>query len=326
MYGPFSFRTATATHVGKVREVNEDSLLARPEVGLWVVADGMGGHGGGDLASSAVVSALATMDSPGSAADLLARFEDCIIRVNADLRALARARATQVIGTTVAAILIHGRHYACVWCGDSRAYLLRGGALTQISRDHSEVQDLVDRGILEPSEAKTWPRRNVITRALGVADQAALEIGDGPILNGDRFLLCSDGLTNHVDDSEIAALLQADQPQKACARLIALTLQRGASDNVSLIVVACDDDRTVRADPTALSQSNWTAPDRGIGGEKGVAAESARIARAVEEEQIGEPSEARAAFDRIRNGRRPVFASATVARGRPSNLARSFRR
>ena len=99
-----------------------------------------------------------------------------------------------------------GRHYACVWCGDSRAYRLRAGALTQISRDHSEVQDLIDRGVLEPHEARNWPRRNVITRALGVADQAALEIGDGPIMAGDRFLLCSDGLTNHVADGEIAAL------------------------------------------------------------------------------------------------------------------------
>ena len=181
MSTPLFCNSATASHVGKVREINEDSLLARPEVGLWVIADGMGGHGGGDLASNAVVTALATIEAPDSAADLLARFEDRMIRVNADLRALARSRGARVIGTTVVAILIHGAHYACVWCGDSRAYLLRGGVLTQISRDHSEVQDLIDRGILEPKEAKSWPRRNVITRALGTADQAALEIGDGPI-------------------------------------------------------------------------------------------------------------------------------------------------
>ncbi|MGA2792663.1 MAG: protein phosphatase 2C domain-containing protein [Roseiarcus sp.] len=267
MTSPFICKTATASHVGKVREVNEDSLLARPEVGLWVVADGMGGHGGGDLASSAVVAALATIESPDSGAELLARFEDRIIRVNADLRALARSRGTRVVGTTVVAILIHGAHYACVWCGDSRAYLLRGGVLTQISHDHSEVQDLIDRGILEPKEAKSWPRRNVITRALGTADQAALEIGDGPILPGDRFLLCSDGLTNHVYDSEIAALLGADEPQRVCARLISLTLQRGASDNVSIIVVACDyDTRTIRADASRWAQTAaQSAPDRGVG-------------------------------------------------------------
>jgi protein phosphatase len=267
MSSPFAFETASASHVGKVREVNEDSLIARPEIGLWAVADGMGGHGGGDVASAAVVAALGTMEGSDSAARLLAEFVDRMIRVNADLRALARARATQVIGTTIAAILIHGAHYACVWCGDSRAYRLRDSALTQISRDHSEVQDLVDRGILEPGEAKRWPRRNVITRALGVADQAALEIGDGPIMAGDRFLLCSDGLTNHVDDGEIAALLGAGDPQKACARLISLTLQRGASDNVSVIVIACEyETRTIRADPSWGSETMASiVPDRGIG-------------------------------------------------------------
>ena len=213
------------------------------------------------------MAALRTMEGSDSAAQLLAEFEDRIIGVNADLRALAKARATQVIGTTIAAMLIHGVHYACVWCGDSRAYLLREGALTQISRDHSEVQDLVDRGILEPGEAKRWPRRNVITRALGVADQAALEIGDGPIMAGDRFLLCSDGLTAHVDDSEIAALLGAGDPQKACARLISLTLQRGASDNVSVIVIACEyETRTIRADPSWQPETMaGIVPDRGIG-------------------------------------------------------------
>jgi serine/threonine protein phosphatase PrpC len=268
MSSPFIFRTASASHVGKVREVNEDRVLARPEVGLWVVADGMGGLDAGDLASGAAVAALTAIDGAKSAADLLAQFEERIVGVNADLRTLAKARSTRAIGTTIAAILIYGAHYACVWCGDSRVYLLRDGALTQISRDHSEVQDLVDLGVLEPHEAKSWPRRNVITKALGVADLAALDIRDGPILAGDRFLLCSDGLTNHVEDSEIAALLGADDPQRACDRLITLTLQRGASDNVSVVIVACEyDTRTIRAD------ASWGAgaraspvPDRGIGG------------------------------------------------------------
>jgi serine/threonine protein phosphatase PrpC len=268
MSSPFIFKTATASHVGKVRDVNEDSLLARPEVGLWVVADGMGGHGGGDVASSAAIAALATIEGGESASQLLARFEERMVGVNADLRALAVETARRVIGTTIAAILIHGAHYACVWCGDSRAYLMRAGALLQLSRDHSEVQDLVDRGILEPHEAKAWPRRNVITKALGVADQATLDIQDGPILAGDRFLLCTDGLTNHVHDGEIEALLGADDPQKACARLITLTLQRGASDNVSIIVVDCElDARDALIDPFQRVDAGATlVPDRGIGG------------------------------------------------------------
>ncbi len=249
MTGVFMFRTASVSHVGKVRELNEDSVLARPEIGLWVVADGMGGHGGGDVASRSVVGALATLAPQRSGAALLGEFEARIVSVNAALRALARSRGAAVVGTTLVAVLVHGGHFACVWCGDSRVYLLRGGALEQISRDHSEVQDLVDSGVLDKEEARVWPRRNVVTRALGAADQAELEIVDGPAFAGDRFLLCSDGLTAHVEDGEIAALLAADDPQKACDDLLALTLQRGASDNVSLIVVVCDaDPRTVRSD------------------------------------------------------------------------------
>lgn len=246
MTGAFLHRTASVSHVGKVRALNEDSVLARPDIGLWAVADGMGGHGGGDVASRSVVAALAALAPQPSAAALLKEFEARIMRVNEELRALARSQGASVLGTTLVAVLVHGVHFACVWCGDSRLYLMRAGALEQISRDHSEVQDLIDRGVLEKDEAKVWPRRNVVTRALGGADQAELDIVDGPAYVGDRFLLCSDGLTAHVDDAEIAALLAADDPQKACDDLLALTLQRGASDNVSMIVLTCDaDERTV---------------------------------------------------------------------------------
>jgi serine/threonine protein phosphatase PrpC len=249
MSAVFRFRTAGASHVGKVRELNEDSVLARPEIGVWVVADGMGGHGGGDVASRSVVTALESLRPQRSGAALLGEFETRIARVNDELRELARSRGAAVVGATLVAVLIHGAHFACVWCGDSRAYLLRAGALTQITRDHSEVQELIERGVLNKEEAKTWPRRNVVTRALGAADQVELEIVDRPALAGDRFLLCSDGLTNHVEDAEMAVLLAADDPQKACDDLLALTLQRGGRDNVSLIVVVCDaDTRTVRSD------------------------------------------------------------------------------
>jgi protein phosphatase len=127
-----------------------------------------------------------------------------------------------------------------VWCGDSRIYLSRGGVLTQVSRDHSEVQELIDSGLIDKMEASNWPRRNVVTRALGVRDQADLEIVDGPAYAGDRFLLCSDGLVVHVADEEIAALLHARDPRHACDDLLNLTLERGASDNVSIIVVDCE--------------------------------------------------------------------------------------
>jgi serine/threonine protein phosphatase PrpC len=235
----FVFRMAWVTDVGLARELNEDSVLARPEIGLWAVADGMGGYGGGDVASRAVIEALEALPPSRSAADMLAEFEQEILRANSELRALARTRGVAVMGTTLVALMVHGLHFACVWCGDSRVYLRRGGVLTQVSRDHSEVQELIDRGLLNKEEASGWPRRNVVTRALGVSDKAELEIVDGPAYLGDRFLLCSDGLVTHVADEEIATLLVARDPQKACDDLLNLTLDRGASDNVSIIVVDC---------------------------------------------------------------------------------------
>ncbi len=158
-----------------------------------------------------------------------------------------RRAARSFIGTTLAALLIHGGHYACVWCGDFRVYRLRAGELTRLTRDHSEVQDLVDRGILDEDEARSWPRRNIITRGLGVADTPDLEIVDGPALPGDRYLLCSDGLTGPVQDSEIATLLAMPEIEAAAKAMIDLTLQRGAKDNVSVVLVECfDGEKTVK--------------------------------------------------------------------------------
>lgn len=239
MAARLEFRCAARSHVGNVRRLNEDSVLERPEIGLWAVADGMGGYGGGDIASAAVVDALRRLAPPPTAALFLSDFEASIADVNRDLRAIARRQAGSLIGTTLVAMLIFDSHFACVWCGDSRAYLLRGGVLTQISRDHSEVQDLIDRGLVGVEEARTWPGRNVVTRALGATDLPDLEIVDGPAAPGDRYLLCSDGLIGHVSDREIAERLSRDPPRQACDALIALTLQRGATDNVSVVVIDC---------------------------------------------------------------------------------------
>jgi serine/threonine protein phosphatase PrpC len=240
MTKPFAFRTAWVSEVGRVRELNEDSVLTKPEIGLWAVADGMGGYRGGDVASRAIVEALRALAPMTSAALFLGAFEQQVARVNSDLRALALTRETEVVGTTLVALLVHSEHFACVWCGDSRAYLRRGGALSQISRDHSEVQELIDNGLLDEEKAKAWPRRNVVTRALGATDKPELDLVDGRIYSGDRFLLCSDGLTTHVAKDEIAATLSIASPQSAVDRLLALTLDRGASDNISIIVVDCE--------------------------------------------------------------------------------------
>ncbi len=256
MTGALAFQTACVTNVGLSREHNEDDVLVHPDAGIWAVADGMGGHGGGDVASAAVVAALKTLSPTASAAQLLAEFEYRIVRVNTDLRAMAHARAGAILGTTLVALMVHGAHFACVWCGDSRGYLLRDGKLSQVSRDHSEVQELIDRGLLRKEEAKAWPGRNVVTRALGATDEAELEIVDGPACSGDRFLLCSDGLTVHVADDEIAAVLGSVDPQEAVDELLRLTLERGASDNVSIIVIDCKTAEAARAAGDARDRSD----------------------------------------------------------------------
>jgi protein phosphatase len=233
-------RAGCATDVGLKRSRNEDSVLMRPQAGLWAVADGMGGHGGGDIASRMTVDALARFVEGESAAERLATLERAVIAANNEMRAYAKAHGRAVMGTTLVALLASEAHFAILWCGDSRAYLRRGGALRQLTRDHSETQDLLDRGVLDPHEAKTWPRRSVLTRALGATEQPLLDLVSGPLEPGDAFLLCSDGLTNHCEDADLAEALAGDDPQAVCDGLIALTLQRGASDNVSALVLRCE--------------------------------------------------------------------------------------
>jgi protein phosphatase len=231
------FDTGAATHVGNVRKRNEDSYLARPDTGLWAVADGMGGHDDGDIASQTLIRALQTIEYPASAAHLLSLCEQKVAEANSRLRALSRERGGGVIGATLAALLTYDGFYASVWSGDSRIYVVRGGAITQLSRDHTEVQDLVSEGVITPEEAKTWPGRNVITRAIGVFDEPELEMRSGPLAAGDSFIICSDGLTNHVEDHEIMQYANSYVAQQACDALVALTLSRGATDNVTVVIV-----------------------------------------------------------------------------------------
>jgi protein phosphatase len=230
------FETGAATHVGKLRQRNEDDYLVRPDIGLWTVADGMGGHADGDLASATVVELLKSIERPGSASELLALCEDRVLQANDRLKEIAQERGGTVLGATVAVLLVYDTHYACIWSGDSRVYLVRGGEIHQISRDHTEVQELIAEGLLDPKDAKTWPRRNVVTRAIGVNDDPELEMRNGVLEPNDTFVICSDGLTAHVEDGEILACVNTSYSQEACDKLITLTLERGAEDNVTVIV------------------------------------------------------------------------------------------
>ena len=231
------FETGAATHVGKVRHRNEDSFMVRPHTGIWAVADGMGGHESGDLASHTVIEALESIQPPPSARDLLSLCEERIFDANARLNEIGRQRGGIIIGTTITVLLVFDGYFACVWSGDSRMYMLREGKITQISRDHTEAQDLLTNGAITPEEARMWPGSNVITRAIGVADVPELEMTSGPLNAGDVFVMCSDGLTRHVEDEEILQCVSTNASQQACDRLIVLALERGALDNVTVIVV-----------------------------------------------------------------------------------------
>lgn len=231
--------TGSATHVGLVRDANEDLALVSASGNLWAVADGMGGHEAGALASETVVRSLETVGTPASAPDFLARVEDRLLRANARLQELVRERG-RTLGATLVCLLVFDNHYACVWCGDSRLYCWRAGVLQQLSRDHTEVQEMVTKGILTEEEARRSPVRHVVTRAVGAFADLDLDLEQGEIEPGDVFVLCSDGLTAHVSDNEIGGLVRSHSPASAAGALVDLALERGGSDNVTVVVVRFD--------------------------------------------------------------------------------------
>jgi protein phosphatase len=241
------FETGAATHVGKVRSRNEDSYLTQPQAGLWAVADGMGGHEDGDLASQSVVAALKSITGANSADELLTLCESQIFDANTRLQEISRQRGI-VTGTTVVILLAFDGYFASLWCGDSRLYMVRQGQITQVSRDHTEVQDLLSSGAITPQEAENWAGRNVITRAIGVFEIPELELSSDPLNANDIFIMCTDGLTHHVHDAEILQCVSSGTPQQACDRLIALTLERGAVDNVTVVVVRYSPDLEANLD------------------------------------------------------------------------------
>ena len=233
------FKSWAKTDTGAVRKHNEDNLLSRPDLGLWVVADGAGGHDSGDLASGMIVEALNHLDARLSAAALLSEIRLTISRVHDALRSEAAARGgNAMIASTFVSLLIRDGHFACLWAGDSRAYRLRGGILQQLSRDHSLVQELVDSGNLAAEDAESHPHANVITRAVG-SDSETLELEKviGPIEPGDRFLLCSDGLSKTLSAAEIASLLGASEGVPPPELLITAALAQQVKDNVTAVVI-----------------------------------------------------------------------------------------
>ena len=231
------FECISRTHVGLKRKVNEDSVMLRTGHGLWAVADGMGGHEAGDVASRKVAEALARLPDRRDLDDLTDSAVSALEDVNEELIRLARSdHRPRTIGSTVVGLAIRDGQYRCFWAGDSRAYRVRGRRIERLTRDHSLVQGLIDAGMLSREEAKDHPDANVITRAVGASESLDVEIPAGDAEPGDQYLLASDGLTRLVDDEELAAILSSWPPGDAADTLIDAVLAGGAPDNVSLII------------------------------------------------------------------------------------------
>jgi serine/threonine protein phosphatase Stp1 len=233
-----AFECVSRTHVGLRRKVNEDSLLVRTERGLWAVADGMGGHDAGDVASAKVIEALFGLPIVYGLDALVDSAVGALARVNRELIDLAGSTEVErSIGSTVVGLAIAGGQYRAFWAGDSRAYRVRGSEVEHLTRDHSLVQSLVDAGMLDPAEAEHHPNANIITRAVGVAPDLNIETASGEVSAGDQFILASDGLTRLVDDLELAEVLGGRALDQAADRLIDMVLDRGAPDNVTIVIV-----------------------------------------------------------------------------------------
>lgn len=247
----FQWSSGSRSHVGRVRKLNEDACLEAPEKGLWAVADGMGGHAVGDVASQMVVDSLNDLAPPSSFDAFEVDVRECIYSVNSRLRREASKRQEQVIGSTVAVLFAFDRRCLYLWAGDSRIYLYREGELRQLTRDHSQLEELIARGVMRRDEAEKHVGANAITRAVGGKDTLDLEGEVLEICDGDTFLLCSDGLYNEVSGTEIAEILIRGDCHYASDKLVDLALARGARDNVTAVVVRADDELT--AERTVLN-------------------------------------------------------------------------
>ena len=231
------FVSASQTHVGLRRKLNEDRVLERPECGLWAVADGMGGHEAGELASAAIVDALAALPATKSPNELVAAAQRALVEVNDALRTLAKADIRpKIIGSTVVGLVIAADEYRCFWAGDSRAFRVRGAEIQQLTRDHSLVQGLVDAGLVAVEDAESHPDSNVVTRAVGAATELWIDCVSGDARHGDIFVLASDGLTRVVAPQEMVHEIRRMNPAQAISSLIELVLSRGAPDNVSIAI------------------------------------------------------------------------------------------
>lgn len=231
-----SWRSFGLTHQGRVRDHNEDALLDLHTECCWVVADGMGGHSKGDLASRMIVDHLSRYQRSALPGSNIRKVDQALQQVNQRLVQLAGDDPNEIIGSTVAVLLIHQQHYFSIWAGDSRIYRYRNQSLTQITRDHDETQRLIDTGMTS-EQVEQLQFAPAITKAIGAEDLLELEVQMQELFPEDLFLLCSDGLNKEVTDEEISEMLASHSPEQAAQHLLQLALDREARDNVTVMVV-----------------------------------------------------------------------------------------
>lgn len=225
------------THVGLKRKVNEDAILALPEESIWLVSDGMGGHAAGDYASRLIVDLIATIPRGLPPSERMKAVRDAIRQAHGLIRAEAEAQGASVIGATVVCLMLADGHFVGFWAGDSRLYRLRDGEIRMLTSDHSVVASLVEAGQMTWDEAEQHPQSNAITRAVGVGDTVELDKIRGEIQSGDRFLICSDGLTKYATFGILENAMQGTPIETVSDKLLQIALTGGGADNISVIVV-----------------------------------------------------------------------------------------
>lgn len=230
-------RYSVQTHVGLKRKVNEDAVLALPELDIWLVSDGMGGHAAGDYASRLIADLAAGIPPDLAPADRMHALRDSLHEAHRLIRAEAKARGDAVIGATIVGLILADGHFAALWAGDSRLYRLRNGQIEMLTSDHSVVAALVEAGQMSWDEAEHHPQSNAITRAVGVGDRLELEKVRGEIAPGDRFLICSDGLTKYATFEMLRHALSSQPIELICDHLVQMALAGGGADNITAAVI-----------------------------------------------------------------------------------------
>jgi serine/threonine protein phosphatase PrpC len=242
----FGWNSSSRSDVGNERQVNEDACLDLPARGLWVVADGMGGHAAGDVASQMLVSKLTGVDSHDKFSELVNDVEERVLEVNRRLHEMSfEGDEPKVMGSTLAALIAFEKYVICMWVGDSRVYRLREGELlTRLTTDHSEVEELIATGTLNEASALDHPSANVVTRAVGGLEHVYVDLELDELEDKDRYLICSDGLFKDLSEEEIEELLGEGSCVDACHTLIDTVLERECADNVTVVVVEFNESAT----------------------------------------------------------------------------------